>query len=529
MIQNISNEDLARLNSCVDRLNSICNYKTAAITVSNLFLEKDKKIVIYGAGLHTKKLFEYFDKKHTESIVAIADANKAGGEFCGFNVISTSEINDLEFDFIVLSSDINQSSMTKELLNSKIDSKKIIDIYKLQEFYSFCAKQQSENIDLIASKINSSKNPLIIVGLSFQLNHIALFDALSKYYSIYALCLSENLSQSINIKDIGSNYEIMEMENANEIFTLISMINTGNVLNICGWKYMALSAGIIKYANVSVFCMVVDVLSSMFKSEEEVVELFGEQARDDWFCEQFCWKYSDGYIHKDNSESLSRLKTSNAHNRHLNFLQYTNNIKLNKSYKNNSKPSIVFAGGIHSISDNNDSSIFHKSFLKLVQIITSQGYSISAYNAYDNGLTNKWSEYIEESNKNALFNYYFSVDINSLVSEISQYDIAISVYDYDLCKTDKLCLDNSFSTRIVAYIEAELPIIHSKEMTFTTKFIEDNGVGIGVSFNDMHDLKCVIDRMNIDNYNKNLKILKEKMSYENNIHKLIDFMNRENR
>jgi hypothetical protein len=518
--------DIDGLTKVVHKSLSKQNYTAATHLLQNEFIKKNKKLVFYGAGLHTEMIIEILSKDERKVVVGIIDNNKSGKIIHGFLVQNINELKCLDCDFIILSSDIHQKSMRVELTDFGFENKKLIDIYEHPSFFHYALQVDYCDIGKEIEKINSSNNPLVFLATSYQLNHIGLFKELSKHYDLFVFTMSDRVSRSISIDEFANEFYIFKLYRLQDMLYLASRISKGKIISVHGWMDNSFSATVLAYSKVEVYCMLIDILSSMFDNAKDAKKMLGDDAEEEFFCEEICWKYSSGYIHKDHEMVLSSLKDRYGDRRALHFLFYIcgDDILKSTAHQIVEPLKIVYMGGIHAIKDQNDSSAIHKSFIDVIKIVTDQGYELHAYNAYDDGATDKWNEYVDESRQNTRFFYYLAVSPRELHEKLQEYDIALSVFDYSGRITKDECHKYGFSTRIVPFMEAGIPIINSNEMEYTVKIIEDYGVGVGIEYDELYDLPKVIEKMNLDRCRKNMIVAKEALSYKNNIHKFVSFI-----
>lgn len=107
---------------------------------------KDKKILIYGAGIIAQAIFENFDLSKL-NIVAIIDNKFSNNKFVenhtdfkGYPAIAPYEINDYEFDVILVS--IYRFNKIKKILNDYL----LIDKDKNVEIIDFLPKSIFEKL-----------------------------------------------------------------------------------------------------------------------------------------------------------------------------------------------------------------------------------------------------------------------------------------------------------------------------------------------------------------------------------------------
>ena len=71
-------------------------------------------------------------------------------------------------------------------------------------------------------------------------------------------------------------------------------------------------------------------------------------------------------------------------------------------------------------------------------------------------------------------------------------------------------------------MEAGLPVLVSKEFEYMYKWVEEHGVGKGIVFSEMADIKKVIEKLELDKMRKNISKKLSDFSLENQIPKLIE-------
>jgi glycosyltransferase involved in cell wall biosynthesis len=104
--------------------------------VNKLFLEKrsEKDLIIYGAGKHTEKLFEWTEIKRVP-IKGLIDSNTSlkGRSFCGQKIFCPSELSRLLVDHpksvVLISSCSFQNQIHSELLDMGVTPEKIVTLY----------------------------------------------------------------------------------------------------------------------------------------------------------------------------------------------------------------------------------------------------------------------------------------------------------------------------------------------------------------------------------------------------------------
>ena len=97
-----------------------------------LYWLENKKVVIYGAGKHTKKLKEIIINSPAK-IVAIMDDNPCTKQLFDIPVIQTKDMNLYSFDAFIVSSDTFEYKMLDNLKKLGINENMIFLLYDLQK------------------------------------------------------------------------------------------------------------------------------------------------------------------------------------------------------------------------------------------------------------------------------------------------------------------------------------------------------------------------------------------------------------
>jgi SAM-dependent methyltransferase len=116
------------------------NYQKARLDGINKIPNIDnKKVLIYGAGLHTKAILEFFPDWLENPNIEIVDRQYQNfqGYYPNKKVISIENINFAQYDYIIISSYSYQEEIKKNLLLNNISNEKIIQLYETIFAYYF--------------------------------------------------------------------------------------------------------------------------------------------------------------------------------------------------------------------------------------------------------------------------------------------------------------------------------------------------------------------------------------------------------
>ena len=117
------------------------------------------KLILFGAGGGGKKVFQIIDYKKTKIVAFVDnDPGRVGKKLEGIVVVSPDEINDYEYDWILISSTFYED-ITKQLIGLGINKKKIISTIKyLQILFEYHLDEYLKRKDKVQA---------IITGLSY--------------------------------------------------------------------------------------------------------------------------------------------------------------------------------------------------------------------------------------------------------------------------------------------------------------------------------------------------------------------------
>ena len=232
--------------------------------------------------------------------------------------------------------------------------------------------------------------------------------------------------------------------------------------------------------------------------------------------ERIGFKKSDGIIHKGPAGEL-------------NFLKYKINkidlailpgcldewSSLPKKYTGK-EIHLVFAGGPLKSSDGR----IH--FLDIVHQITLQGIHLHTYgecvDKKDTPL------FVEEERRNRYYHFHKKERVDKLNKELSKYTYGINPDFYDTSIINPLWPKTSVANRIFNYIEAGIPIIINKDAEYMSELVKENKIGFVIGYEDLKNIKEMINQQDYKKMLKNVKIAQKKCSWDKKlIFKLEEF------
>ncbi len=233
------------------------------------------------------------------------------------------------------------------------------------------------------------------------------------------------------------------------------------------------------------------------------------------FIERVHFKIADGILHKGPPGELNLLSYK-VDALDLSFIPYCLDewIFPPTKKKRGKEIHLVYAGGLWISWEG------HISFLKIIEIITSQKIHFHIFSPYD--LSMDVYKKIEKSNK--YFHIYGKEDKQKILNKkLSKFDYGILFDFYDTSMINELWPKTSLGNKIFSYIEAGLPVIINDQLEFTSKIIKDNKIGFSVNYENLKNLRKILMKQNYKQLQKNVQKTQEKFKLSKNIEKLERF------
>lgn len=506
------------------------NYKAASSFLKKEFAQNGHRVVLLGAGGHTRFLLKYGGEELRVAIVSIVDEAKVGLVVEGMEVLSPQSLAEENYDFVIMSSDVNQLKMRQELRRLGIEDWKIVDIYSNNKIDAYLFSEEAYDftkIQKIIDGIHLSQNPLVVISNSMTLTHLKLFKYLAKIFNLYVLTSSRNV-QSLAIDTAQPSFRNFYLfDSVVDLLEVASRLQKGTILTINGVYWNALGACLLTVSKVKVFSLFVDILSSAHEDISILDKVC--DAKMELFSEQLLWQQSQGVIFKDSlvmaQPNINRYKPR----KYIQFYDYCDDdIVLVKEQSITRKLSFVYAGGLVSQKSKDHAYELHLSILDVANVLIEDGCSFDVFNAYDDGLDLGYKTY-QEAVKSDLFVYHSAISPLALPQRLNKFDVGVVLFDFlqaGACYDMRYFKYGSF-TKIMAYIEAGLPIIISKEAESMAAFVLDNEIGVALAWDELRLLPSLVDQEKLAFFRENVKKLKKKMSYGVQIRRLTDFLESE--
>ena len=235
--------------------------------------------------------------------------------------------------------------------------------------------------------------------------------------------------------------------------------------------------------------------------------------------EFICFKKFEGILHKGekNELNLLKIKIKCPEMQYLSGCldEWIININSEKLSKKDKQTHLVFAGR---------PGIFWKgedSFFRIVNIITSQKIHFHVYYPSNNSVTE--AKFLELANKNSYFHLHKELNGKKLSIALSKYDFGIIPDFPDFSIIGEDFMRTCFATKVMAYLEAGLPTIVSQRIIFTSKFIDENKIGVTIDYNDLNNLNEILSKVNYKGLLRNVEKCQKKYRMSQVIKKIIPF------
>lgn len=542
----------AAIRDCFLSLGNVFEYPVALDAIKDTIQKNPSgKTALYGCGALSAKLVETYAETLKQAKVCFVTSTASGpAKFLGFPLHAPKYIKDNRPDMVILLSLRYEKEMRRELAGLPVEVKGIKQILEEtgktddgvweEDCNTRLKKKYRDIIDELATDAQTHPT-MLITSQSFCHHNVRLMQHLSKHYEIIVLVNSEHLNGTIPLSDYadkgyfnkliikGSWHEYLET-----LWVLVRFVpfKLVHFFSMAGNPLPGAMA--VLYSQAPVFIEFCDVKEIMFSRAEDfgsILNLDKEQLAVEEQFNRLLLNRSAGIIIKDDPSIIETL--SARHGCRPDWIYFsaypslpgmpakTNTRKISRS----ARPfHIVYIGSLH-----NDPSYhcypIHRSIFTTAQILTEQGFHFSVFNGMD-ATGDGYEDYLAMDEANPLFHYHFAVPENQLCHAISGYDLAWFVHDYTLAKESPYFINTTFPSRLFYYLEAGLPVIVSKTQTFVRSFIENEGIGVAIDFNEMHQLADILSGLDFAELQNRIRQAQEKYDMTRQLPRLIDFYKR---
>jgi len=191
--------------------------------------------------------------------------------------------------------------------------------------------------------------------------------------------------------------------------------------------------------------------------------------------------------------------------------------KKEKLSKKDKQIHLVYTGGFRS------NTPLYRDIPEYSKEMLNQGFHLHMYchrdkpTEHDINILTKNRKYIRQLHLAEKF-----VPIKDFSDELSKYDYGLDAFFFsNISKKGIISGTSKFSS----YLEAGLPVIMNKEKKLFSDIIKKNKIGIVTEDYNFKDLKEKIKKADYNKLTKNVLNFREEYSFENNINRLISFIN----
>jgi glycosyltransferase involved in cell wall biosynthesis len=226
----------------------------------------------------------------------------------------------------------------------------------------------------------------------------------------------------------------------------------------------------------------------------------------------------DGIIYRDSPELLERARRIYGFStRALQFFPYPE--PYDKLKEVDGRDHVVFCGHIPNVKTE-----LVYTVLPLAKEVASQQIHMHIYNPCDPDRC-LLPEYIEADEQDQYIHYHKAVPFDALIFLMRQYDWGWLVYDFAGMPEEVLIQnEHTFTSRILAYVAAGLPMICSEENTYQAELINRYGIGVIVARNDIKDIAEILQNVDYEAMRQNTLRLRDDWRMSRKFNELLEFI-----
>lgn len=243
--------------------------------------------------------------------------------------------------------------------------------------------------------------------------------------------------------------------------------------------------------------------------------------------ERECLEKADGLVaHSLEPNAAYRLYGIKNKPKNIFFPLYCDDDVFIEPKKNfdSSNIQLVYAGGVAG-SHRDPKRYGNIQFHQTIETLTKQGIHFHIYPSPSN-VGADTNEYIDIAKKNKLFHYHEPIYQEKLADELSKYDLGLLPFFKHFSEQSELKLKYATTLKLFNYLEAGLPVVVSKDISYQSWIIERNAIGVAITYNDLLSLKNILINCNYIDLKKNISgLISNSLSLRKNTKRLIEFYN----
>lgn len=512
--------------------------------VDKIFILTKEKVfekpIFLPFGLVAETLLNKGIKDICENAV-FCDNSKFDTQINGLTIINPNIINSLDFSHIVITSTTYCDNLIKQLINLGVKKEKIITPNSLQYFKSINYEKSEE----IAKIINSSpKDSIIFSCISFPWANIDRFKLLKKQFpekKIFLISVSHYLFNGPEIAKLDPVFDNVFNVNLSTMLNILSLLKSELTMMTSGSPFSTpmhliqnrLFKG--KHIHEVYDCVDEMVFAKKFPKyhHHRVVENeLGTKIWDfDYECKKMFFNTVDKLMFRDSPKIVQKLIDEfDVEKPVLHMLPFETSRKVIESNKY-SGLHFVHCGHIIVPSNMENEETWkdcgvQDTLFKIVPEVIKQGIHFYLFNPSDKTglLIQEFSKNLNEDEKRSL--HYekplFGKDFDSAMNKCH---FGWMVYDFRRYSEKEMPSHHlTLSTKLFSYIQAEIPVIISKEYKYMCEICDKYNIGIKVDTYEISSIKNKIAKVNYMQLVSNVKNAKKDLGLEKNISRFFNFL-----
>ncbi len=192
---------------------------------------------------------------------------------------------------------------------------------------------------------------------------------------------------------------------------------------------------------------------------------------------------------------------------------------------------LVFSGGVVPTGPSHPPELFGDAqMIGTSELLLRQGLGLTVYNNPLIGPESSYRELYPEhmALTEQYHNYHFRLGAMpwEMKNLLADFDYGLIVYDYtgNVFGPDHFRL--LIPSKLFMYVEAGLPVLVSARAEATTRFVETEGIGKGVSDEELQDLPALLDTLDHRQLKRNVLLARERLAMDVQIQRLIELYTR---
>jgi len=484
----------------------------------------DKKLLFYGDGGHTAEVLKHINGDMVVGVVETLDkkADYIGADI-GCDLYRMSEINSLQYDFLVLLGYWREDAVSSFVLDNNLASERVLVAYKEKCIQTYSKERISKEL---AGKIGfaSDRKRVALILRGERRDYItACSYELQKRFSLTKIYLGDVVNERNewfeNVIVCNGEYSYLPILFDEYSFDMVIFFICGQSDNGIGLCIKDLVGGFVKFVTIN--CEM--ALDGFFNCSREVLREYYFNGDDrayeiNRYAETALMHDSDGFIANIGGSYFENVISKQAKNGYF-----------CKAFLSNSELSFVRSDKEHAVDKHNISIVYVGSvvfdskngiFSSIVDFTAPFGsvlffnehVSIHVYNLHVTDLPEVFVEMVGKR----LF-VHQRIPHSSVPSEISKMDYGFMWVN--LNDTSRMALrytfDSFFHAKFMSYVAAALPVIVLDELTILSNIVKDKKIGIVLSQNELAKLDEILLNVDYDELRDNMDKYRAELVEEN--------------